>query len=1387
LVAFRTTGSGGSFSVRLSAMPPAANDAFAAPLSIGSVAAGSWDFSTLLGTAETGEPAHGGQAAVRSQWFEWTAPAAGGCRFDAVAGGYQARLGIYQGGAVNALQTIASGSWRVPFVAVAGQTYRIAVDGTAGSGTLTLQPQPLPANDQFANRTVLPAALPPVRGSTMLATMETGEPGTYVSQPQRTLWWEWLAPTSKYIDIREITNSSAGMDVYSSAAAVTSFASLTFQTSVVYSTSLYVTAGRRYYFRVFTRNSSLPNGADFDYRLGGSSSVTPHPPPNDDFANRTDLGSAVGIKITGDNYGATREAWDSSSTATLWWTWTAPADGVFGVRQTGASSLSLTIFTGLDPTALTTVASGSGPVEWFRATAGTAYQIRSSVNSNSTQSVSSSARFSGLEIVAGSPPANDDFAVAEGLPDPGTTGPAGTSAGATAQPGEPAHAGTAARASVWYQWTATLAGSVQVAASYATLRAGIYQGDSVDTLTQVAAGNTPLTFTAVLGETYRIALDAAGDESFVVRLNLPAPPPTPLANDAFAAALELIGPSPESPGTTVGATTEPGEPYHTGSTSQSGSAWWRWTAPTGGAVTVSATGTTVAIYQGDAVDGLEPVAWGDGTVVFQAVGGVAYRLAAATRYSSGNSFTVRLSQIPESPANDAFASAQALPAQASVAGTLAGASREAGEPWHSSTSLTETVWYRWTAPAAGRARATLLSGTPGGLLVYRGAGIGSLTEAAAGTTAAGFSVQPGETVWIVVGRGGSGIAGPFELVVGMTDTGGNDAFANRINLGAAPLVTWSGTAEDATIEPGETPTETGGKGSRWWTWTAPADGGASLQLNGGPVLPAAYVYTGGTLGSLTLVASVSGSPPKLAFPVVAGTTYHIALRATVPATGVGDFGIILAWQAQPNDAQQHAQELPGTLPVSASAVQAGAPYLWWQWVAPASGGMEIDFLATEFSPNPTLWTGPGLPLLDNVPLAWGPADVYRFTAVAGTRYWIRTSAQQAGYFGKVAFEIRPQVQPANDHFADALPLAGDRIVLDQINYGASTEPGEPLPQSRPYTLTFTRSQWWRWVAPHTGLLRVTITSGWAFLYEGAGWEDLREVAGPGGATSTSGAYWVEAGRPYHVAAGNSSGGRVAAILELSPPGDRFAAAETLGSGAWVKRAGSLVGCTWEPGEPLHLGSVALASRWFRWQAPASGSYRITAMNGGVPLRTAVYLGDTITSLREAGGGLGTFTFAAEAGRIYQVVTDGGSQPGDYELVLEAELPDYAAWRATWSSVMDPAAAPGADPDGDGRVNLLEFALGSSPQEFTPGPALTFDSDAGRVRLHLRRAVGRAGMQYLIEVSNAPHGWSEPAPERRSETVTGHGDGTETLSVTLLDYRHEDHPELFFRLRVVAAQ
>jgi hypothetical protein len=97
---------------------------------------------------------------------------------------------------------------------------------------------------------------------------------------------------------------------------------------------------------------------------------------------------------------------------------------------------------------------------------------------------------------------------------------------------------------------------------------------------------------------------------------LPSLDPPP-ANDAFAAASEVVGYRTGADGSTVGATAEDLEPAH-GGFAADGSAWWSWTPPTNGLVRVATTPPAVvpfggrmvpvvAVYEGLSFEELSPV------------------------------------------------------------------------------------------------------------------------------------------------------------------------------------------------------------------------------------------------------------------------------------------------------------------------------------------------------------------------------------------------------------------------------------------------------------------------------------------------------------------------------------------------------------------------------------------------------------------------------------------------------------------------------------------------------------------------------------------------------------------------------------------------------------
>ena len=109
-------------------------------------------------------------------------------------------------------------------------------------------------------------------------------------------------------------------------------------------------------------------------------------PPNDYFTNRTVLTGTSGT-VLGNNTFATKETGEPNHAGnaggdSLWWTWTAPANGTLSLSSLGSSFTTLLgVYTGDAVASLTRVASAVGPGEGgagalkFSVAAGTAYQI----------------------------------------------------------------------------------------------------------------------------------------------------------------------------------------------------------------------------------------------------------------------------------------------------------------------------------------------------------------------------------------------------------------------------------------------------------------------------------------------------------------------------------------------------------------------------------------------------------------------------------------------------------------------------------------------------------------------------------------------------------------------------------------------------------------------------------------------------------------------------------------------------------------------------------------------------------------------------------------------------------------------------------------------------
>jgi hypothetical protein len=130
---------------------------------------------------------------------------------------------------------------------------------------------------------------------------------------------------------------------------------------------------------------------------------------------------------------------------------------------------------------------------------------------------------------------------------------------------------------------------------------------------------------------------------------------------------------------------------------------------------------------------------------------------------------------------------------------------------------------------------------------------------------------------------------------------------------------------------------------------------------------------------------------------------------------------------------------------------------------------------------------------------------------------------------------------------------------------------------------------------------------------------------------------------------------------------------------------------------------------------------------------------------------------------------------------------YTAWRAAYFSASELAdttvSGDAADPDGDGRANLLEYALGTLPRDAGDGaanaPVLSLSS--GKLALAYVRPADRADLVYAVEWSSDLATWHADAthldPAVEAPTTGG------TLVTVAARISMTEQPRQFLRLRV----
>ncbi len=1240
---------------------------------------------------------------------------------------------------------------------------------TGACGTIHAQP----ANDNFADRIVLTGASIAAAGSSVGATRESGEPGEFDSVERRrfinSVWWTWTAPTNGLLTV-----TSAGSD-FNTMLAVYTGSTLTNLVEVAYSDASLSGRPSRVAFHAL---SNIP----YQIAVGGGEggikfnlSFSP-PPPNDDFTNRIDLGSA-NVKTYGDNTAATSEPGEPSEVYdgafhSVWWSWMAPASGPLTITAEAVAKLGygsipggpfigLSVFTGSSLRTLSPVASQPGypPLltsqVTFGAQAGMTYQISVSgllgVPGAFTLNV---AQTTPPIVILTDPSDNADYL-------------SGSPIAFTAQAFD-------------------ADGTVQ--------RVDFYLDEqAIGTVT-----NRPFSVTVsnVMPKRYTLRA-AATDDLGAVGQAIPVSLNVRPFNDDFVNRVPLSGAFLTATGWNANATREPGEPPSLPANADN-SIWWSWTAPASTITTIALSAgfgywpslqvftgsslTDLVLITNSAFQGNDPTY--STHVAFPAGAGKTYQIAAATLGGADYGRPVTLNIAMTAPPTVAI------------------------------TSPTNHARFITGDTITIAAEAISGDGTMARIDLYRDSGLfATLTNPPYSITLTANDAGPTSHNLEALVTDAYGITASSEEVSYSVypPPPTNDDFARRIPLSGS-FLSITGTLAWATGEIGETVALRGH--SVWWSWTAPASGPVTCTLiSDFGFSPALGVFTGSVVTNLILIAydgyggQNDSYSTQVNFDAVAGTSYAIG------AGTYGDGGrctLSIAASAPP--------VVTITTPPDGSAFPAGTDITITAEATDSDGTVaKVDFYRSPGVILATVTNSPFSLTLSNA----GP-NGFEIEAVATDNQGVSSRPSLVRFF----VNPTPLPPPVNDDFADRILFTGSFVTVTGTLANATMETGEPA-----------ALVWWSWKAPATALFTLTLTFESGYLpslqvYTGSSLTNLllitnhvvqatdftlstrvvlSAVAGANyeigvGASAYGGLYALSVaqgfppsvtitspldgatvkgsnyvtisadaaasdGRIVEVDFYLSSGGLVATVTNAPysfdyplqsvyseyyrvqaaatddrglttfssfvsflaypppPPNDAFANRSNL-SGFYVLATGSTAGATAEPGEANLAGGPDGGSVWWAWTAPASGTAIITGQ--GYDSSLSVFTGSSVSDLTPLVTGPPPqslspsfqVSFPAVAGTTYQLAGESLSpSAGDlvFSLFLDArqfsqfEHLEDGTFRFRFASTPGPTWIIEASTN---LVDWISLATNSAPD----GLFEFVDSDATKFQRRFYRSV-----------------------------------------------------------------
>jgi hypothetical protein len=565
------------------------------------------------------------------------------------------------------------------------------------------------------------------------------------------------------------------------------------------------------------------------------------------------------------------------------------------------------------------------------------------------------------------------------------------------------------------------------------------------------------------------------------------------------------------------------------------------------------------------------------------------RLTTTGGISAGLNFTVLTG-----PANNNFSRAEIIAGQTgSVNGSTVAATREVGEPPHVGNGGGRSVWYRWTAPGAGAWRFdTVGSGFDTLLAIYTGNELTQLTQVAANDDIVA-GVNTNSIVSFVATAGQV-----YQIAVDGFSPEGGSAASGPVKLN------WAGETVRPSIS-GFTPIR-GSPGTTVVIRGANLSGATEVRFNG--VAATDLLALSAAELSAKVPAGASTGPIGVMTP---GGTAASATQFSVSADLDNDlFANSLALDNSGNRTNSSNANASKEAGEPAHAGNNGGRSVWFVWTAPKAGVWTFDSVGSTFDTLLAVYSGNTVGALALVGASDDAGGLrtsrVSFNATASATYRIAVDGY-GGESGNITLQwsFAPET-PSIAGFSPASGPVGTSVVIQGANLGGTIGIRFGNVTAPEFTVD-SGAQVSVMVPPRAASAPITLLT-------------------TNGSASSSSSFVLTGPKPVN---------------------DDFTSLATL-SGTSANTVGNNVGATPEAGEPGHDGMPAAKSVWWRWSAPASGTYAVTTRGSSFDTVLGVYTGTSLQNLTEVGSNddgpnMGTesrLLLEAASGQVFCIAVDG---------------------------------------------------------------------------------------------------------------------------------------------------